>query len=64
LNPSRDSSSPLWNYRENLKENVRETMGEGRSLMHSKEAESSSRSFCLALCMSYRNGDFRSRCVK
>ncbi len=41
LNPSRDSSSPLWNYRENSKENVRETMGEGRSLMHSQEVESS-----------------------
>ncbi len=64
LNPSKDSSSPLWNYRENSKENMRETMGEGRSLMHSQEAESSSRSFCLALCMSYRNGDFRSRCAK
>ncbi len=44
LNPSRDSSSSLWNYRENSKENVKETMGEGHSLMHSQEAESSSRS--------------------
>jgi hypothetical protein len=43
LNPSRNSSSPLWNYRENSKENVRETMRDGRSLMHSQRAESSSR---------------------